>query len=262
MRVERAATDPPHLTKGNNVNRTTDWQVKNGLGIWSVLGPAAAESLSLGHVDWIALDAQHGCYDDLAVRETLHHIAPATDVFVRVPKNDAAWIGRALDAGARGVIVPMVEDGAQAADAARACRYPPDGQRSWGQFASHWGKPELTPAEANRHVVCAVMIETRKGLDNADAIAATPGVDMIFLGPFDLSIALGTTVDALLQGDGGELETIVAACRRHDVIAGAFAGDPARADRLAQLGFEVLAPARDRELLTAAAEKLANQRRG
>jgi len=218
--------------------------------------PAAAEPLSFGHGGWIGLDAQHGFYDDRAIRQAMHVISPATDVIVRVPENDPAWIGRVLDTGARGVIVPMIEDAEQAARAAEATRFPPAGHRSWGQFAEHWGRVERTVAEANAYAVCAVMVETRKGLDNVDAIAAVPGIDMIYVGPFDLSIALGLSIEDLLAGDGSELATITAACHDHDVIPGAFAGTSARTAMLTGLGFEVLAAITDRQILTDGAAAL------
>jgi 4-hydroxy-2-oxoheptanedioate aldolase len=216
--------------------------------VWSVLGPAVAETVSHGGPGWIGLDSQHGLYDDRAVRDALHGIT-AVDVLVRVTALDAAEIGRALDAGARGVIVPLIESAAQAAAAAAAVRYPPVGARSWGPLAQYWGHPELTVGQADPHVVCGVMVETRHGLDHVEEIAATPGVDMIFVGPNDLSLSLGTTPADLIAGRHGELATIVAACRANDVIPGAYAGTSERTARLAELGFEVLAATTDRALL-------------
>src|SRR6202042_3139396 len=111
---------------------------------------------------------------------------------VRVPPGDPAWIGRALDAGARGVIVPLVSTPGQAAGAAAGapCRYPPAGQRSYGPVRS-----ALTigpaPRAADDQVACIVMIETSEGLRNAAEICAVPGVDAVYVGPSDLSIALG-----------------------------------------------------------------------
>jgi 4-hydroxy-2-oxoheptanedioate aldolase len=155
-----------------------------------------------------------------------------------------------LDAGARGVIVPMVETAADAEAAARACRYPPNGSRSWGQMVGNWGRPEVDPNTSNANVICAVMVENDTGLANVDAIAATEGVDMIYVGPFDLSIALGTTVDDLLSvGRGGPIGKILDACERHGVVPGAFAGTEVRARRLAELGFVVLAVGTDAGLL-------------
>ncbi|QPZ38321.1 HpcH/HpaI aldolase family protein [Paramicrobacterium chengjingii] len=243
------------------MTRISNWKQNHDgviVGGWGLLGPASAEVMSLSALDWVALDAQHGSFDDRSALEALHAIPrERMDVLVRVPRNDEGRIGRVLDAGARGVIVPMVETEEDARRAAQACRYPSQGTRSWGQVGSRWGRPEIDVATSNAEVVCAVMVESRTGLDNVDAIAATPGIDMIFVGPFDLSIALGTTVhDLLAQGRNGELGTIVAACERHNVIAGAFAGTVERSERLAELGFSALAAGTDEGMLAASSQAL------
>jgi 4-hydroxy-2-oxoheptanedioate aldolase len=178
---------------------------------------------------------------------------------VRVPSNDAAVIGRAMDAGARGVVVPMVETADQAALAAAAVRYPAAGTRSWGPFAEYWGREEVAVGEANAQAVCAVMIESRHGLDHLDEIVSTPGVDVVFVGPYDLSISLGTSLDDLCAGRGGELEAIVSACRANDVIPGAYAGTRERTARFARLGFELIAATTDRRLLLDGVTALASQ---
>ncbi|MBY8341059.1 aldolase/citrate lyase family protein [Streptomyces spinosirectus] len=230
------------------MTRTTTWTPASGTGVWSVLGAAAAEAVSHGNPGWIGLDAQHGFYDDQSMRDALRAVT-AADVLVRVRSLDAGEIGRALDAGARGVIVPMIECAESAARAAAAVRYPPVGSRSWGPFAPYWGRAEVGVEEANRHVVCGVMVETRAGLDRVDEIAATPGVDMVFVGPYDLALSLGVPLDDLVAGDKGELRAVVSACRAHDVIPGVYAGSSARARQLAGMGFEVLAARSDRDLL-------------
>src|ERR671918_653053 len=189
------------------MSRLTNWSPTSGLGVWSLLGPAAAETVSHGKPGWIGLDGQHGLYDDRAVRDALHVIT-TVDALVRVPSHEVGAIGRALDAGARGVIVPMIETAEEAALAAAAVRYPTVGARSWGPFAEYWGRQEIAVDEANSQAVCGVMVETRRGLDNVEEIAATPGVDMIFVGPYDLSISLGTSLDELVAGGHGELKAI------------------------------------------------------
>jgi 4-hydroxy-2-oxoheptanedioate aldolase len=230
------------------MSRITTWAPRSGRGVWSLLGPAAAEAISHGEPGWICLDGQHGFYDDRAIRDALHVITSA-DALVRVPSLEGAAIGRALDAGARGVIIPMIETPEEAAQAAAAVRYPPLGARSWGPFAEYWGRPEIPVGEADTHVVCGVMIETRRGLDHLDEIAATPGIDLILVGPYDLAISLQTSLDALLAGGDGELSTVVSACNANAVIPGVYAGTPRRTARLAELGFELIAAATDRQLL-------------
>lgn len=232
------------------------------LGAWSMLGsPAAAAVLATAGADWLVLDAQHGRFDDSTIGDALAVLAgmpAAPPTFVRVADGAPWLIGRALDAGADGVIVPMVHDAAAAASAARACRYPPLGERSWGQLAGTVGRAVVPPAEANAAVQCAVMVETAQAVARVDEIAATSGIDMIFVGPFDLSLSLGTDVDALLADRAADnpLDAIVAACHRHGVSAGAFAGSPQRAEQLLSRGFDTIAVAVDTAVLAEGAASM------
>ncbi|MCI2956528.1 aldolase/citrate lyase family protein [Agromyces atrinae] len=234
------------------------------IGGWSMLGSPAAASL-MAHIgaDWLLLDGQHGLYDDASIIASLATAPTETAVHVRVPTNSAALIGRALDAGAAGVVVPMVQDAAQAAAAAAATRYAPEGSRSWGPLAAYRGAPVTPAAEANRLVSCAVMVETDVAVGNVDAIAATPGVDMVLVGPFDLSIALGLTLGELLadHSPGNPLDTVVAACRAAGTTAGAFAGSLDVARELIGRGFTSVAVAVDSQLITAAGTALVAEAR-
>ncbi|WP_337062823.1 HpcH/HpaI aldolase family protein [Kineococcus sp. G2] len=223
-------------------------------GAWSNLAsPGAVGVLARSGADWVLLDAQHGEHDDRSVRECLREVPPGTGapVLVRPGRLDVQEIGRALDAGAAGVLVPMVSTPEQARTAARACRYSPAGERSWGPHALISGRPATPPAAADAGVLCAVMVETREGLANVGGIAATDGVDVVFVGPFDLSLELGTDVDALLAADGpgDPLPTVVRACAEHGVVPGAFGVGAARAARFRDLGFRFVAAVADTQLL-------------
>jgi 4-hydroxy-2-oxoheptanedioate aldolase len=235
----------------------TNHQESVRAGAWSTLsGSFTAEILARSGVAWVALDAQHGTYDQADIQDTLLalHSVPVP-IFVRVADDSAAGIGRVLDCGAAGVIVPLVDGPDQAAAAARACRYPPRGARSWGPVTGLVGRIAPDPRPANDHVMCAVMIETRAGIDSVRQIAATEGVDMVFVGPFDLSLALGLDVDDLLadDSDGSPLTAVLQACAESGIRAGAFAGSPARADRLAALGFTDVVVLTDASLWATAA---------
>lgn len=228
------------------------------VGLWSSLADAATlRLLAAADPGWLALDVQHGTWTDADLLTVLPTLEAAVPVLVRLADDRPAAIGRALDAGADGVIVPMVEDAAQAADAVRACRYPPLGARSWGPAAPLVGRAAVAADEANAAVRCAVMVETAAALAVVDEIAAVPGLDMVFVGPFDLALALGTTVDALLAdaAPGAPLPSVVAACRAAGVRAGAFAGDHERAGQLVALGFTDVVVATDAGLLGAAARQ-------
>jgi 4-hydroxy-2-oxoheptanedioate aldolase len=197
--------------------------------------------------DWVLLDQQHGHFDDAAVRATFalrreHHVP----MLVRPDANRADLIGRALDAGADGVIVPLVESGAEAEAAVAAAAYPPRGIRSFGPL------PGLEPTRRPRPFV-GVMVETAAGLEDVEAIARTPDLDLVFVGPFDLSSSLGTTVDDLLADDrpDGPLGRILAACGAAGVRAGAFGATEPRARRFVELGFTDVVAALDTSVLAA-----------
>lgn len=207
--------------------------------------PGVAAALAAG-LDWVCLDEQHGRWDDSRVLAALD-VLPAGPgrLLVRVRSLDDGLVGRALDAGAHGVIVPMVESVEQARAAVAAVRYPPEGRRSFGPITAPHGAPSDTAA-ANAANLCAVMIETEAALEAVEEIAAVPGVDLLFVGPFDLSLALGTDVDTLLaDGDAGPLGRVVAAAEATGIRAGAFGGTPARAVRMAELGFTLIAATTD-----------------
>ena len=218
-------------------------------GIWAfTVDVDLLRRLASGGFDWLAVDAQHGPLDRAAVHAVGRVLAETgASLVVRVPSVDPVWIGAALDAGAGAVVVPSVSTTADAVVAARASRYPPAGERSWGQFAPQWGGAVLDPASANAAVQCLVMIETAGALADVDAIASTPGVDGLFVGPFDLALALGTTVDALLddRSPGSPLGEVVAAAKRHGILVAAFAGNPANARRLRAHGIHCLAVTTD-----------------
>jgi 4-hydroxy-2-oxoheptanedioate aldolase len=143
-------------------------------------------------VDSLCVDLQHGTNEWNNVLPMLQAISQ-TDVvpFVRVSWNDPAQIMRALDLGAYGVIVPLINNAKEAAAAVAACRFPPVGYRSNGPIrAAQYGGSDYV-ANANGEIIVMAMIETKEGIANLDAICATPGLDAVYIGPADLSFALG-----------------------------------------------------------------------
>jgi 4-hydroxy-2-oxoheptanedioate aldolase len=225
-------------------------------GVWSnYADPRIAGTLSGAGFGWFCVDEQHGFAPaDLAGVIGAAHAGGLPGV-VRVAWNRPELIGRALDCGAAGVIVPMVQNAAEAADAAAASRYAPHGRRSFGPARGPFGIVASYADVAAASVVCLVMVETAEALDNVDEIAATAGVDGIFVGPFDLSLALGLNVDEMLADRAPEspLARIVAACQAHGIVAAAYGGVPARSRLLAEQGFTMIASATDDGLLVAGA---------
>src|SRR5207244_1298457 len=159
---------------------------------WLCLGsPAAAELIADTTPDGIIIGLQHGLWDRASLENAIGLIGGKTVPLVRVAENTPHAIGTALDAGALGVIVPLVETPAEAEGAVAAAKYPPLGRRSGGGVRPLKNFNAYVPA-ANRKVLVAVMIETGRGVEEAAAIAAVPGLDLVFIGTGDLALSLGT----------------------------------------------------------------------
>ena len=228
-------------------------------GVWQLTGDVdVARQLAAAGFDWLALDMQHGAVDRdalLAIGRALGDVGAT--VVVRVPGVDPVAIGNALDVGAAAVIVPTIGSAVDAAAIVEAAHYPPLGQRSWGPLTDLWGGDAPEPAAANDAVQVIPMIETRGALEDVDAIAAVDGVDALFIGPFDLSLSLGMTIDELLAatGDDDPIPTVVASGARHGKHVIAFAGVPSRAPAFEAFGITALAVATDLALLRLGAER-------
>src|SRR5438093_109213 len=162
------------------------------LGWLSVSHGFTAEVMARQGFDALCVDMQHGTTDMNDVWPMLQAISQTDTVpVVRVPWNDPPTIMKALDLGAYAIIVPLINTAEDAAKAVAACRYPPVGMRSSGPVrAVHYGGADYL-AKANDEIVVMAMIETKEGLANLDKICATPGLDAVYIGPSDLSFALG-----------------------------------------------------------------------
>lgn len=226
------------------------WESREStIGGWCRIPSAfSAELMGRAGFDWVCVDTQHG----LAGQETMMSMLQAVDGcgipgLVRVGWNQPDLIMRALDAGAQGVIVPMVNDVAGAKQAAGASRYAPLGYRSWGQARS-----SLSVEMANEGVVCLVMIETPEAVANLSEILAVPGVDGVYVGPSDLAISCGHS-----PGDSGPVEPLIAAvqvaCKDTARVAGIHCPNAETARRRRSEGFTMMAVANDATLLGAGA---------
>lgn len=162
------------------------------LGWISIANSFSAEVMARQGFDALCIDLQHGATGMSDLLPMLQAVSQTdTTPVVRVPWNDTATIMKALDFGAYAIIVPLVNSAEDAAKAVAACRYPPTGMRSSGPVrAVHYGGADYQ-AKADGEIVVIAMIETKEGLANLDAICATPGLDAIYIGPADLSFALG-----------------------------------------------------------------------
>ncbi len=170
------------------------WQAgESGLGAWLAIPNSwVAEAVSRLGFDYVCVDLQHGMIDYPDATELILaiHAAGSTPI-VRVPSNDLGAINRVLDAGALGIIVPLIESVADVEAAVQACRYPPAGRRSYGPNRAALVAGPNYFETANEKVLCIPMIETRAALDAVEDLAAIPGVDALYVGPNDLSLSLG-----------------------------------------------------------------------
>lgn len=226
------------------------------LGGWLMLPSSnSAEIMAHAGFDWLCVDMQHGLIDYPQMVAMLQGIS-ATDVtpLVRVPWNEPGIIGKSLDAGARGVIIPMVNTREDAQSAVASCRYAPAGRRSFGPLraSTHYGSDYYS--RANDDVLCIVMVETRQAVDEVDKILSVPGVDAVYVGPADLSVTLGLQ-PAAEQTDAAfndALKRICDSCNRNKVVPG-IAGNAAVAPKRIEQGFLMVEVASDAGLLSVGA---------
>ena len=169
---------------------------ENVLGCWSFLGnPHVVEILGLAGFDYLVLDQEHGLGDPTSLSAQLQAMsATATVGVVRVPWNDHVYLKRVLDVGAEAVLIPSVDTAEEARAAVAACLYPPRGRRGTASSsvrASSYGMAPDYVATCAENLLIACQIESARAVENIDEILAVDGIDLIFIGPFDLSATVG-----------------------------------------------------------------------
>lgn len=226
------------------------------LGAWCMIPSSlSAEILAKGGFDWVLVDMQHGCMGYETAVEMIRAIDLAgITPLVRIPWNEPGIVGRMLDAGAMGIVAPMINSVSEAQNLVDACRYPPVGKRSLGPIRVGARDGMGYVAGANERIAVIPMIETAEALSAVEEIAAVPGVDALFVGPFDLSFSLG-----LRPGDNdGEPKFDAALARvnaaaRSAGIATAVLSTAALAPLRASQGFRMISVITDSPALGAAA---------
>ena len=222
------------------------------LGMGSSLN---AELLSRSGIDFVMVDRQHGSWGEDSAIAALSAIHGSSAVpMARVARNDYTFIGRLLDEGVMGIIVPMVDTPEQARVAADSCLLPPEGKRSWG-----WGRAKLYGADyadrINEELFVAVQLESAEAVENAEAILSTPGIDGCWTGPSDLALSLGFHPSEMDERDAHAraLETVLAACRNTGKIPGIAGRSVEDALNRASQGFRFITATSDGGLLDAGA---------
>jgi 4-hydroxy-2-oxoheptanedioate aldolase len=226
-------------------------------GGWCSAGsPFVAEVIGLQGFDWVGLDGQHGLWSYESLLASMMALSrTGAGIIVRLPSRDAAAAGRILDAGAHGVIFPLIESAGDAREAVDACRIFPNGKRSFGpvRASQTFGRD---PAVVSGDVSCIVMIESAVGVENAEAIAAVPGVDCIYIGPGDQAITMGLPPgnDPVPGPHADGIEHVLKVATGHGVAVGMPSTTAAGALALAERGFSLLAVGADTWWITNAAK--------
>jgi 4-hydroxy-2-oxoheptanedioate aldolase len=228
------------------------------IGGWcSINSSFSAEVMAYQGFDWLCVDTQHGATDYSTALTMLQAISNTpTMPFARVPWNEPSIIMKFLDAGAYGIIVPMIETKEDAEKAVWAMRYPPQGMRSSGPFRAAFYGGAGYQDEANDQLVLAVMIETPKALENLDEIAGVPGIDALYIGPSDLSQALG--LGPRYNADNPlHAETVLKirdAALRHGKIPGVHTNGAVLTNRYIRDGFKMVMLTADTACMASAAK--------
>jgi 4-hydroxy-2-oxoheptanedioate aldolase len=236
---------------------------KRQIGLWTNLASAVvAEILAGAGFDWILIDTEHAPNEVPDVLRQLQAMAGGTaEPVVRCAWNDPVLIKRLLDIGARSLLVPFVQNAAEARRAVAATRYPPDGIRgvALGARANRWGRTAGYHGAAHESLCVIVQVETRAALAEIDAIAGVEGIDGIFIGPSDLAADLGHLADAAHPEVQQVLRDGCSRIRAAGKSAGIVTGNPDEVVRYLDAGFTFVAVGSDVGLLAQATTKLAAQ---
>ena len=235
-----------------NLVRTRRAAGESVVNAWLSIGSSySAEGVGHSGVHSVTVDLQHGMFGFPEALHMLQAISATPAVpMVRVPTLDPAQIMHLLDAGAYGVICPMISTPEQAAALVSACRYPPFGTRSFGPSRGLlYGGADYV-AHANETVMAIPMIETAEAVERIDEILSVPGIDMIYLGPNDLAFALDGHVRYPRPESERAMARVLARAKAHGVPVGIFCADAAEAAvRLGQ-GYALVTPGNDFAHLT------------
>jgi 4-hydroxy-2-oxoheptanedioate aldolase len=224
------------------------------LGAWcGIPSPFTAELMGRSGFDWVCFDMQHGLIGYDVLVPMLQALAQTgAKPVVRVPWNAPDHIMKALDAGAVGIVVPMINNAAEAEQAVSWAKYPPRGTRSWGPTRASFLLDDYNAERANRHTSLIAMIETPEGVRNMDAIMQVDGVDAVYVGPSDLGLGHGLEPNQA-PPEGSENERLILeiaeGCRRNHVVAGIHTGDVGTAQRWIDAGYRMITAGSDGAML-------------
>jgi 2-keto-3-deoxy-L-rhamnonate aldolase RhmA len=236
------------------------------LGSWLTLGsPAAAEVMAHAGFDFLIIDGEHTAAVLDSVQQLLQAMSGTETVPVlRVPSNDRTAIKVALDVGAKGIMVPMVNDRQAAASAVAACKYPPEGVRGIGPGrASLFGKRiREYVSTANDEVLVFIIVEHAEAMTHLDEIVSVPGIDAVFFGYYDYAASIGLRDDPDHPSVQAARGAVLDAARKGAVAAAYAAGSPAHAQELMKLGFRVITVGSDAGFIIGGSQSVIDAMRG
>ena len=228
--------------------------------------PSSWSAELMSHAGWdsLTIDLQHGMHDVVTAVQMLQAISTTETVpMVRVNWHDPGIMMRLLDAGAYGIICPMVNTRAECEAFVGACLYPPRGYRSLGPTRAVLYAGDDYAAHANDEIMTLAMIETVEALDNLDDIASVPGLSGLFVGAGDLRLSmLGSTgFDTQDERFNAALRRIVEACERHSIVPGIFTASPEYARQMQAMGYRFITVKTDSQMLLEYARSIVRQSR-
>lgn len=254
MRIHGASVRPSNLVRPKMELTARD----PAFGLWSTYrDPSVVERMAAEGFDWIGVDGQHGHaepsdYGDLVEAVHLYGVPTA----IRVASHEAGVLGRSVDTGTNMVIVPTVETAEQAQRILEICRFAPRGKRSFGPTRTIPRYSSETPGTPGSDPLVALMIETAVGLAHLDEILSV-GPDAIFVGPYDLSLSCGWTLEELTLGARQDvLQDIAQRTLAAGVVPGIYAGEITLSQQMAEIGYRFMPVSTDAALIAAGARQL------
>ncbi len=225
--------------------------------------PEIAEICANIGFDWLFLDMEHGLLDIAAVQRILQAVGERCACIVRIPANEEMWVKKALDTGADGLIFPHLNTAEEAARVAGWSRYPPEGGRSIGiaRAQAYGAKLKETLASANKELVLIAQAEHIQAVGNIEKILKVPGIDAVFVGPFDLSGSMGKPGRIMDDDVQAAMAKVRKACLKRGVPVGIFAKDVEFAKKSFAEGYSLLCVGTDTTLLSNSASQVARSLR-
>ena len=227
--------------------------------------PSSFSAEVMAHQGWdsLTIDMQHGVIDYPNALQMLQAISSTDTIpMARVNWNEPGQIMKILDAGAYGVICPMVSNREQAEKFVQACQYPPRGYRSFGPIRGLiYGGSDYAD-HANNEILKLAMIETKEALENLDKIMSTPGLDGIYIGPADLSLAIGE-LPGFDKPEGSptyeQITNILKHAKKNNIVAGIHNGTPEYAQKMIDIGFQLVTVGSDQRSMSAGAKEIVSK---